>query len=678
MKSIFLLLLLVPGIAPAQNNAERCITLAKIYDLIQQEHYKPRNVDDSLAVFVFDEFINVIDPSRVNITKDEYNTLLPLRLTLDDHIRNMDCSFMNKFETVYRNSLLRRKMIIEKLQSIPFDYNSADSIAFSKERFNFDLAISDLEYVWNKRLRYEVLEDIAKKSKNRDSLFSAFHDLEKISREKIFDTNLCRVNSELSRGQDTSADLWSEFLNIFCTYFDPHTNYFSQDTKSSFISSLSTSNLSLGISVGLNEHEEIVIEEIIPGGPAALTKQIDKNDVIVSVLDQNGVEHRVSCESFEIVGEFLFSDLNKVLGLTLRKQNGSLQEVHLEKIIMPANENTITGFIAELDGIRAGYIALPNFYSSFEPGSSAGCSEDVAAEIYKLSCHHIDGLILDLQGNGGGSMDEAIRLAGMFVEGGAISVLADRFGKQVILHDMDPGIIYDGPLVVLIDGNSASASEFFASAMQDYRRAVVAGSPSLGKASMQTLVGLDGEESTEFVKLTIQKFYRVTGESAQITGVIPDVRFPTLFEEIIHREAKHKNALAKNVIKSKAKYERFDQPNLTKSISQAIERVKKNPRMNALNDLNKKINTVYLISDKKLGLTFDEVFGHLHENDALWDEVKAGALKESAAIVKIPGQRENEIINNADDFGTMQSLETVRSNPFLDESLLIIGDLNQK
>jgi carboxyl-terminal processing protease len=363
------------------------------------------------------------------------------------------------------------------------------------------------------------------------------------------------------------------FFNIFCGYFDPHTYYFSLDAKTNFMSGLSTSGFSLDINVILNEKEEVVVADIIPGGPAAYSKKFDKGDVILKISNTKGEEHMVSCTPLEKLGELIFSDSNKEITLTIQKKNGSITEVLLKKQILKTKANTVYSFIAEKE-TRIGYINIPNFYADFEGIDGKGCAYDVVVELVKLKNDKIQGLVIDLQDNGGGSMEEAMKLTGLFIDYGPVSILVNNKKKQPIIKNYIRGIAYDGPMEILTNGNSASASEFFAATLQDYNRAIVIGSNSLGKATMQTIIPLDKNQQ-EFVKLTIEKFYRITGESNQIKGVIPDVSLTILFDSITPRESSFKTALKYDEIKSNAKFLPFPKAYFPKAIELSQFRIKK-------------------------------------------------------------------------------------------------------
>jgi carboxyl-terminal processing protease len=675
MRKFSLVLFLTTFSLFGQNSTKTCEILSKINALVQRDHYQPKPVDDSLSVFVFDTFIDDLDGNRNLFTKIEYEKLCKHRLLLDNFILQNDCDFMNDFVSMYRFALERKKKTLEKLQNEVLDYNAKDTVKFSKKNFPFDLEIANIDKIWRKRIKFDILEDISKLSSNFDSLSPNFSKLEKISKAKIFETNLCKVNSLLNSQKGLGYDLQNDFLNIFCTYFDPHTNYFSLDTKTSFMSGLSTSGLSLGLNVTLNEKEEIVVEDIVPGGPAARTEKFEKDDVILKVSNKKGEEYFVSCTSLEKISELIFSDSNAEIELTIQKKNGNILPILLKKQVMKATENEVSSFIAEKE-TKIGYISIPNFYSDFDGYSNQGCADDVAKEIAKLEQDNIQGLVIDLQDNGGGSMEEAVKLAGMFIDYGPVSVLVNNKSKHTILKDYIRGSVYDGPIVILINGNSASASEFFTAAMQDYNRAIIVGSKSLGKASMQSIIPLD-ENQQDFVKLTIEKFYRVNGDSNQIKGIIPDINLPILYDSIVPREISYKTALKYDVINTKARYNAFPKAYFQKLEELSNSRIKNNTRFNDVILANDKINALYNDQKKPLIVTFKEVFNDIHEIDSLWKKIKKiVSTQTSCAISNNSYDSENLKFDSFQQEINDYKIKNLKTNPYIEEAITIVNDFN--
>ena len=676
MKKILLVFLLASFSLFGQNDENTCEIVSKINTLLQQEHFKPKKVDDSLSVYVFDNFMDALDFNRNIFTKKEYLKLRKHRLKLDNYILKNNCSFMNEFISVYKMALIRKKKVLEKIQNDPFDYTTKDSIRFSKKNFPFDLVINDLERVWKKRIKYNILEDISKMSTNLDSLTQKFSELEKTTKAKIFDANLCQVNSILDTKNQIEVDLQNAFLNLFCTYFDPHTNYFSLAAKSNFMSGLSTSTLSLGLSFHLNEKEQIIIAEIVPAGPAAKTKKFEKDDILLKVSNNKGTSYTVSCSSIDKVGEMIYSDTNSEIELTIQKKSGNILKVLLQKQLMKATDNAVYSFIAEKD-TKIGYINIPSFYSNFDNNMIQGCADDVAKEIVKLQKENIKGLVIDLQNNGGGSIEEAIRLAGMFIDVGPFSILVNNKEDQIILEDNNEDSLYNGPIVLLMNGNSASASELFAAAIQDYNRGLVIGSTSLGKATMQTILPLDEKKQQNFVKVTIEKFYRITGESNQIKGIIPDVALPILFDSIIPREKSYKTAFKNESIIPKVRFNPLPKSYFPQLIKLSNSRVKSNAIFNETVLANNQINAIYNNPKKPTRLAFKDVFDDVHEIDSLWDRVK-----------KIVDSQSNFTLSNTSgDFEKLKTdsflqdintykLQNLKNSPYLEEAIAILNDYN--
>lgn len=675
MRKFSLVLFLTTFSLFGQNSVKTCELLSKINALIQHEHFHPKPVDDSLSVFVFDTFMDGLDGNRNLFTKIEYDNLCKHRFLLDNYILQNDCSFMNDFVSVYQFALERKKKTLEKIQNEVLDYTAKDTVKFSKKNFPFDLVAANIDKVWRKRIKYDILEDISKLSSNLDSLTQNFIKLEKISKVKIFDTNLCKVNSILESKKGLGYDLQNDFLNIFCNYFDPHTNYFSLDAKTSFMSGLTTSGLSLGLNVSLNDKEEIVVEEIIPGGPADRAEKFEKDDVILKVSNKKGEDYIVSCASLEKIGELIYSDSNEEIELTIQKKNGNILDVLLKKQVMKATANAVSSFIVEKE-IKVGYINIPNFYSDFDGYSEQGCADDVAKEIVKLTQDNIQGLVIDLQDNGGGSMEEAIKLAGMFIDYGPVSVLVNSKNKQSILKDYNRGSVYYGPIVILINGNSASASEFFAATMQDYNRAIIVGSKSLGKASMQTILPLD-ENKQDFVKLTVEKFYRITGDSNQIKGVIPDIALPILYDSIVPREISFKTALKYDVINSKARFNPFRKDYYPAIIELSNLRTENNARFNEINLTNTAINALYNNPKEPLQVTFKEVFNDIHEIDSLWKKVKKIAKTETSCTISNNSYDSEKLQSDAfqQEINTYK-IKDLKTSPYIEEAVAILNDIN--
>lgn len=657
----------------SQNSAETCEILNKINAVIQTEHLRPKPVDDSLSVFVFDNLINELDPSRNIFFKSEYDEMsAKYRYNLDDLILQNDCSFLTDITARYINGLIRTKEVLEKIQSTAFDYTKKDTIRFYKKSFPFYLKKEDLEKVWRKKLRYQILDDIAETSSNLDSIKTNFTSIETKSRKLILSNEICRINTLLETKTKQDENLY----NFFCTYFDPHTAYFSDDSKSSFVASLSKEHLSLGMTVNLNEKNEIIVHEIDPNGPAYQTGQIKKGDQIISVSNHKETL-QVSCASLESISTMILSEANRSLTLTLKRNSGKNFDVHIEKQVMKDEENSVFSFIIGKES-KIGYIKIPSFYADLDGNSRKGCADDVAREVIKLERDNIKGLVIDLIDNGGGSMEEAIKMAGMFVDYGPISIVIDHSKEKSVINDPYKGMIYRGPIVILVNSNTASASEFFSSIMQDYNRALLLGSNTLGKATMQTILSLDENRNTDFLKITINKFYRVTGKSHQYIGVTPDVILPEFYEDVYQKESDFPTAMKNDSIESLLKYRPYVKRSLIDKLAKNSSlRLADNFYFNDIKKINLKIDQLVNTPKAEIPMTLDAVFKQKKIVNSLWTEINT--FNDENNPLDVYNSSVNQFLLGAypnDKTINQYQIDNLKTNPYLNEAVNIINDFN--
>jgi carboxyl-terminal processing protease len=673
MKKISLLFLLTTSVLFSQNSAETCGIINKINALIQSEHIRPKPVDDSLSVYVFDNLINELDPSRNLFFKTEYDEMASkYRLNLDDLILENDCSFLTDIKAKYVNSLNRTKNVLEKIQSMPIDYSKKDTIRFYKKSFPFYLKKEDLEKAWTKKLRYQILDEIAESSDNLDSIKTNFKSIEAGARKLILTNEICRISTLLENNTKQEEKLY----NFFCTYFDPHTAYFSDDSKTSFVASLSKEHLSLGMTVNLNEKNEIIIEEIDPNGPAFQTGLIKKGDQIVSISNQKETL-QVSCASMESISNMILSESNKQITLTLKRNSGKSFDVFIEKQIMKDEDNSVFSFMIGKDS-KVGYIKIPSFYADLDGNSRKGCADDVAREVIKLERDNIKGLVIDLIDNGGGSMEEAIKLAGMFIDYGPISIVVDNKQAKSVINDPYRGLIYKGPIVILVNSNTASASEFFSAILQDYNRALLLGSTTLGKATMQTILPLEEDKSTDYLKITINKFYRITGKSHQYLGVTPDVILPEFYEDIYQKESDFPTAMKNDSIEPFLKYRTYVKRSLIDKLAKnSTTRLADNYFFNNIKKINQKIDEIVNTPKAEIPMTLDAVFEQKKIVSSLWKEINT--FNDENNPLDVYNSSVNQFLLGAypnDKTINQYQMDNLKTNPYLNEAVNVINEFN--
>jgi carboxyl-terminal processing protease len=676
MKKLAALAFLIALQANAQSNEKACSVFTRISTILQTRHYKPKPVDDSLSVYVYNTVMEQLDDNHSLFLQDEATLLEKHKYKIDDYLKSGDCTFFTDFIVTYKKALERNKQFVEEISKQPLSYNTKDTIFYSKKNFPFHTDPAKIKNFLRKKITYDILEDISMLSKNKDSLKQHLDKLFPLSQAKITDTYLCRINSLLTPSEGFENSIYNRFYSVFCSYFDPHSTYFNYNEKQSFVSSISTENYSLGLYVSQNEKEEIIVEEVVPGGPAYGSKKVDKGDKLIK-LAVNGTEYTVSCAAMETINNIVYSDTYKMVDLTLRKKDGSLYTVTLEKQVMKADDHSVYSFVLGEGKDKMGYIKIPSFYTAMDNESGSGVADDVAKEVSTLKKSDIKGLIIDLQYNGGGSMDEVIRMAGMFINYGPVSIVTDKNQTYNTIRDYNRGMLYNGPMVVLVNGFTASASEFFAGVMQDYNRAVIVGSTTVGKATMQTILPLDEKNQTDFVKVTIDKFYRVSGKSSQYTGIVPDVTLPFVFNDMLPREKTMPTAIKNDSIDINLRFSKMADDAIKKAISLSKTRTNTNKTLNKLITINKEVGELYKSDKKPLPITFDSVYADTHNMDKLWKEItteleKENNLKVTAAVGKSGSADSDAFYKSVNEF----KVKSIKADPYIFESINILKDLS--
>ncbi|NJK87836.1 MAG: PDZ domain-containing protein [Bacteroidales bacterium] len=383
-------------------------------------------------------------------------------------------------------------------------------------------------------LRFMVLEsvftytgDFEKMRQNPDSMKAVIES----TKQDIIKSESEAVSKILTQIEFT---VFYRFLNCYISHIDPHGFYFSEQSFSRFKESLSSSGQSFGFGLNEDVSGKVLISAIVPGSSAWRSGNIHIGDEVVSV--ETGNKKALSSGlGLQGILDFISEEVSETIILTLQKDQKQVS-VTLSKEKIQNSENKVQGFILQGDH-KAGYIYLPAFYTLWESDDYSGCAQDVAKTIYELKKENIQSLILDLRANGGGSIREAIELAGIFIDFGTMTVSENKTGELISLKDMNRGTMYTGPLAILVNESSASASEMVAAVLQDYNRAIVVGEKTFGKASGQELIPLSSNENGEVIKVTTSQYYRVTGRSYQNNGVEPDILLPGITDPDGYKES---------------------------------------------------------------------------------------------------------------------------------------------
>jgi carboxyl-terminal processing protease len=554
MKKVFTLsLILLPVLLFSQTDLRaKTITLRRF---LEQQHYKPIQWNDTSSTMLYNRWMEEIDDEKIFFTQKEITSIELFKTKLDDELLGKGWSFFNQFTAAYKLRLQKTDSLVKALTAKPFDFTKPDNIVLPFASFS----ANETEFAlrWQRYLKWRVLQQIAQKvsdSNGPDTKLPAnFVKLEIDAREKIRQKELLYIKNLLSTPAEFIHDLEDEYLNCIAWCYDPHTTYMNQREKKEFDTEMSASEYSAGLDLEEDEKGDKTISYLQPGGSAWRSGQLHKGDIITSVKTE-GKEKVASEIPEEELNRYLSGNNEADVEVTVRTSAGEIKTTTLHKEKVTDDEGIVKSYV--LHGKQnIGYINLPGFYSREDETTNEkdikydGCANDVSKEIVKLRKDTIAGLILDLRFNGGGSMWEAMQLAGIFIDIGPVASVKDKTAKVQFLKDPNRGTVYDGPLIVLINGASASASEFVSAVLQDYNRALIVGGTTYGKGTAQQVLPLDtnkidaSKKYEDFVKVTLNKFYRVNGSTTQWKGVVPDILLPDLYGMDDYKEKSNASAL---------------------------------------------------------------------------------------------------------------------------------------
>jgi carboxyl-terminal processing protease len=555
IKNILTLFLLLPFVGFAQqakpNPFQQKAMLLKRF--MEKNHYQPLQWNDSASVMLFDKWIKDLDREKLFFTQKDITTLSTYKNTLDEEMLGKSWSFFDASITLYKKRILKTDSIIQAYLSKPVDFSKPDNITWPASTF----AASEIELTkrWQQYLKWRLLDNIADHITDDGTVLTSslpkdFAKVEIEERQAGLKFESSYLKNKLQTPELFLDNMRDDYLNSIAWCYDPHSTYMNLKEKDEFNTMVSAMEYSAGLSVDENEKGDKTIGYLQPGGSAWKSGQLHKGDVLLKIK-LNGVEKEVANMSDDELEDILSGNKSGDIEVTYKTAAGVVKTTKLLLEKVSDEEEKVKSYVVKSNK-KIGYINLPGFYSREEDYKDLkydGCANDVSKEIIKLRKDNIEGLILDLRNNGGGSMWEAMQLAGIFIDIGPVASVKDRDGKVSFLKDPNRGTIYDGPLIVLINGQSASASEFLSATLQDYNRAIIVGATTYGKGTAQVVVPLDtnkldpNKKYEDFVKVTESKFYRVNGSTVQWKGVEPDITLPDFFEDISFKEKANVSAL---------------------------------------------------------------------------------------------------------------------------------------
>ncbi|HSD14403.1 MAG TPA: carboxy terminal-processing peptidase, partial [Flavobacterium sp.] len=590
--------------------------------VLEKGHYDPIAMDDTFSKSVYKEYIDAIDPSRRFFVQSDIDEFKKYETQIDDMIKSKDLKF---FELTYGRLMERMKeseKIYKEVLDKPFDFNKEDNINTDYEKLPFSKNKADLKDRWEKQLKLSVLSSITDKQKleedkkKKDPKYTekTLAKLEEESRE----TTLKSLNEYFEFvGELDRNDWFSVYLNAIVERFDPHTFYFAPEEKDKF--DISMSGTLEGIGARLVKKNDITeISELIPGGPAWRGKELEQGDLILKVAQGDG-------EPVDVVGMRIDDVVKKIKGkkgtevrLTVKKVDGTIKVIKIVREVVELEETYAKSSVVKDGDKTYGIIYLPKFYIDFENKDKRDAYKDVAQEIERLKAQGVEGIVMDLRDNGGGSLQTVVDMVGLFIEDGPVVQVKSSGRKKEVLYDKDSRVQWDGPLVVMVNNFSASASEIFAAAIQDYKRGIVIGSKhTYGKGTVQNVIDLNQfVRSSSFgdlgaLKTTTQKFYRINGGSTQREGVLSDIVMPDRYSYIEMGERDVDNAMPWDKI-DEASYKVSKTASFDDVISKSKARMAINPQFKLIDENAKWINerkdvNVYSLNYKKFKADEDAV-----------------------------------------------------------------------
>ena len=599
-------------LAPKGDPEKDKMLLELLTFVIERGHYDPAVIDDNFSKGIYKDYVEALDPSKRFFIQSDIDEFAAYETQIDDQIKNRDLTFFNLTYDRLMKRLTESKEFYKEILSKPFDYSVKEDFNTDYEKLPYAKNIAELKEKWRKQIKLSTLSSLADKLKMQEDKKNgitpekkdsegdkkttdvaaneppkSFEQLEKETRE----SSLKSLNEYFDFIGDLDQNDWfSVFVNAIATRFDPHTNYFPPDEKERF--DVSMSGKLEGIGARLQKKNDYTeISELISGGPAWRGKELESGDVILKVAQGNA-------EPVEVVGMHLDDVVKKIKGpkgtevrLTVKKVDGTIKIISIIRDIVEIEETYAKSSVVEKNGMKYGIIYLPKFYIDFENNDSRDAGKDIAVEVDRLKNAGVQGIIMDLRDNGGGSLKTVVDIVGLFIEDGPVVQIKSAGKKQEVLYDKDKKIQWDGPLVVMQNSFSASASEIFAAAIQDYRRGIIIGSKqSYGKGTVQNVIDLNqfvrGSSVGDLgaLKTTTQKFYRITGGSTQLEGVRSDVAIPDRYAYLKMGERDIDNAMPWDKI-DPAQFNFWDkQNNFDAAIDNSKKRIASNEKFKLIDE----------------------------------------------------------------------------------------------
>jgi carboxyl-terminal processing protease len=609
-----------------------------LFGSLNQNHYSPLKIDDAFSEKVFELYIKRLDYNKKFLLQSDYDALARFRRDIDDQLLNQRHDFYARSIETYIKRLKEKENWNKELLAKPLDFTVNEEYEVDYEKTTYAKSEADLKNEWRKMIKYQVLlrlddmldrQEKAIEKKDTAYKVKSFDSLEVDARRKTLKANedwFKRLNKVSPR------DRFSTFANAITGAYDPHTEYFAPKEKKKFDQAMSGQFEGIGARLQIKDGV-LTISEIIVGSPSFKQGELKAGDQILKVAQ--GPAEPVDITNLEIDEsiDLIKGKKGTEVRLTVKKTDNSIKVIPIIRDVIEIEETFAKSAVLENKN-KIGYIYLPSFYTDFTRTGARGCSNDMRKEIEKLKKQNIKGLIIDLRDNGGGSLQEVVSMAGLFFPKGPVVQVQGKNSTRNVMEDRTPDVVWDGPLTIMINHNSASASEILAAAIQDYKRGIILGTPSFGKGTVQSFVDLDNFLLPQFdtikpvgqVKITQQKFYRINGGATQLKGVVPDVLLPDPYAFIDLGEKEMDNPMPWDEI-SKADYTEFKTINYTNVLKSSQSRIKKSAQFNLIEAQAKEVkakkdDTKYSLNLEKFRAEQKQLRDQNKKYDDLRKEIK--------------------------------------------------------
>ncbi len=573
------------------------ILIFTLRNILTRSHFVSKEIDDDFSEYVFNKFIDDLSPNKKFFTEKDIKSFSKYKYKIDNQILKDDISFYKEVFKKFTKNIEKTKSYYKKLLSKPFNYKKDETIKIDYKEIHFVRNDKKLKNHWRKivklrtliRIRDNQAKQKAKALKDKKYKVKGFEELEKEAREEVQKD----IEDMFIRLEELNHEDWfSVFLNCIVSAFDPHTAYLAPRAKEFFDQDMS--GKLEGIGARLNKRGAYInVVELVYGGPAWKQKELEAGDIILEVAQGDK-------KPVDIIGMRLGDAVRLIKGkkgtevrLTVKKKiDGSIKIISIIRDVVELEETFVKSSVVEKDGKKFGLINLPKFYIKFDEKNYRDSYKDMKAEVERLKKESVEGLIIDLRGNGGGSLKTAIDISGLFIDEGPVVQIKYRDQNPIVKKDTDSRTQWKGALVILVDEFSASASEIFAAAMQDYKRAVIIGGKQThGKGTVQSILPINKfiryDKDLGVIKITIQKFYRINGGSTQKEGVYSDIEIPSRYTYMKFGERDMERALPWDKIKQTNYTVKNSYKNFYEVVSNSKKRISETPNFNLLKEYAK-------------------------------------------------------------------------------------------